>query len=388
MASDDAKDTEAKRGGADAPSTSGSGQIEPSLREDQIQNAVAFMAHPKVRDAGDDAKRSFLLRKGLTKAEIAEAFDRVRMSSVDAVVAKGPDVVVSPGGVPGTAPTVAFSGQQVSAPQQAVALQGQGRTGTGSAGWSKAVLGLGVLAAGSYAFTRYAAPYIQNWLWPGGAPVERVEALEHSQKTTKTTVDNVETICTEVRYRTTSLENSMRNLAKDVRSLSLKVDRLLASQQKLPNGLNGSMPVVNEAVPERPALTGDSHLEEESRQPGYMEVLSMIANDHETGHDGALVGSKSGTSSISLHLHKPWESTMVGCTTDDVLRPVNSTAVDQNGAAASGAFPAQNTLPGGVAGWTPPPLPTPTLGANAVQGPNDVQVANAENGAEVVESDT
>jgi len=281
--------------------------------------------------------------------------------------------------VPGTAPSAAFSGQHVSAPQQAVSQQGQGRN---SAGWSKAVLGLGVLAAGSYAFTRYAAPYIQNWWWPGGAPIERVEALEHSQRTTKTTVDNVETICTEVRYRTTSLENSMHNLAKDVRSLSLKVDRLLANQQKLPNGLNGSLPAVKEAVPERPALTGDSHLEEETNQPGYMEVLSMIANDHGAGHDRGLVGSKSGTSSISLHLHKPWEGSMVGSTTEDVLRPASSTAIDQNRAAASGVLSAQNTLPGGVAGWTPPPLPTSTLGANAAQG------ANAENGAEVVEGNT
>lgn len=47
------------------------------LREDQVQNAVKFLSHPKVRGSPVVYRRSFLERKGLTKGEIDEAFRRV-----------------------------------------------------------------------------------------------------------------------------------------------------------------------------------------------------------------------------------------------------------------------------------------------------------------------
>ncbi|RDX64980.1 Peroxisomal membrane protein PEX14, partial [Mucuna pruriens] len=47
------------------------------LREDQIQNAVKFLSHPKVRGSPVIYRRSFLEKKGLTKEEIDEAFQRV-----------------------------------------------------------------------------------------------------------------------------------------------------------------------------------------------------------------------------------------------------------------------------------------------------------------------
>ncbi|RWW61818.1 hypothetical protein BHE74_00031107, partial [Ensete ventricosum] len=49
----------------------------PSLREDQMQNAVKFLSHPKVRSSPVVHRRSFLEKKGLTKEEIDEAFRRV-----------------------------------------------------------------------------------------------------------------------------------------------------------------------------------------------------------------------------------------------------------------------------------------------------------------------
>lgn len=51
--------------------------ISEPIREDQVQNAVNFLAHPKVRDSLVIYKRSFLERKGLTREEIDEAFRRV-----------------------------------------------------------------------------------------------------------------------------------------------------------------------------------------------------------------------------------------------------------------------------------------------------------------------
>lgn len=47
------------------------------MREDQIQNAVNFLQHPKVRGSPVVHRRSFLEKKGLTKEEIDEAFRRV-----------------------------------------------------------------------------------------------------------------------------------------------------------------------------------------------------------------------------------------------------------------------------------------------------------------------
>ncbi|TKY73499.1 Peroxisomal membrane protein PEX14 [Spatholobus suberectus] len=47
------------------------------MREEQIQNAVKFLSHPKVSGSPVVHRRSFLEKKGLTKEEIDEAFRRV-----------------------------------------------------------------------------------------------------------------------------------------------------------------------------------------------------------------------------------------------------------------------------------------------------------------------
>ncbi|KAF2315938.1 hypothetical protein GH714_040733 [Hevea brasiliensis] len=47
------------------------------MREEQVQNAVKFLSHPKVRGSPVMYRRSFLERKGLTKEEIDEAFRHV-----------------------------------------------------------------------------------------------------------------------------------------------------------------------------------------------------------------------------------------------------------------------------------------------------------------------
>ncbi|KAL6959793.1 hypothetical protein U1Q18_039947 [Sarracenia purpurea var. burkii] len=67
------------------PKTEASGEIPPTsvfvnsepMREEQVQNAVKFLSHPKVRGSPVIYRRSFLEKKGLTKEEIDEAFRRV-----------------------------------------------------------------------------------------------------------------------------------------------------------------------------------------------------------------------------------------------------------------------------------------------------------------------
>lgn len=52
------------------------------IREEQVQNAVKFLSHPKVRGSPVIYRRSFLERKGLSKEEIDEAFRRVPVRNV------------------------------------------------------------------------------------------------------------------------------------------------------------------------------------------------------------------------------------------------------------------------------------------------------------------
>ncbi|KAK4744360.1 hypothetical protein SAY87_010672 [Trapa incisa] len=47
------------------------------IRPEQVENAVKFLSHPKVRGSPVMYRRSFLEKKGLTKEEIDEAFKRV-----------------------------------------------------------------------------------------------------------------------------------------------------------------------------------------------------------------------------------------------------------------------------------------------------------------------
>ena len=76
-----------------------SAETPKSIREDQVNNAVAFLTHPKVsledsefwstcsyctifvsfqvRDSTEESKKTFLESKGLTEEEIEEAFQRV-----------------------------------------------------------------------------------------------------------------------------------------------------------------------------------------------------------------------------------------------------------------------------------------------------------------------
>ncbi|KAF7838332.1 peroxisomal membrane protein PEX14 isoform X2 [Senna tora] len=53
------------------------------MREEQVQNAVKFLSHPRVRGSPIIYRRSFLEKKGLTKEEIDEAFRRVPDSHPD-----------------------------------------------------------------------------------------------------------------------------------------------------------------------------------------------------------------------------------------------------------------------------------------------------------------
>ncbi|XP_022921771.1 peroxisomal membrane protein PEX14 isoform X1 [Cucurbita moschata] len=114
------------------------------IREDQVQNAVKFLQHPRVRGSPVVYRRSFLEKKNLTKEEIDEAFRRVPDPPSNAQTATvsqdGPVNTVQP--QPSTQSLQTVSG--VAPPAGGVSRQG---TVTRSRfHWSQAILAVGLLA--------------------------------------------------------------------------------------------------------------------------------------------------------------------------------------------------------------------------------------------------
>ncbi|KAL0421798.1 UNVERIFIED_CONTAM: Peroxisomal membrane protein PEX14 [Sesamum latifolium] len=130
------------------------------IREEQVQNAVKFLSHPKVRGSPVIHRRAFLERKGLTKEEIDEAFRRV------------PDPTPS---VQTTEPVVTNRDVQTQVPTQV--LQSNPVLPAGGASkletdsrfrWSYAILAVGFLAvsgAGTVVLFKNAIiPRLKSWI--------------------------------------------------------------------------------------------------------------------------------------------------------------------------------------------------------------------------------
>eukprot|EP00884_Botryococcus_braunii_P019448 jgi/Botrbrau1/6187/Bobra.0344s0027.1 len=134
-------------------------EIPPQLREDQIQNALAFLNHPKVRSAADSSKREFLTKKGLTEAEINEAFRRVPAA---------PPVTAPTPTVPSAAPPKPYPTATVEAmqPLQIVPAQPQ-QPEQQPIRWTQVAIGVGFLAATAYTLQQYVVPHVLAWLRPG-----------------------------------------------------------------------------------------------------------------------------------------------------------------------------------------------------------------------------
>ncbi|XP_027329289.1 peroxisomal membrane protein PEX14 isoform X2 [Abrus precatorius] len=116
------------------------------LREEQVQNAVKFLSHPKVRGSPVIYRRSFLEKKGLTKEEIDEAFQRVPDSAP----------TVQTAGVNQDGQLKSSSNIQQQAQQQTLQPGLPASTGVNSSSgslsrprfhWSHALIAVGLLAA-------------------------------------------------------------------------------------------------------------------------------------------------------------------------------------------------------------------------------------------------
>nr|XP_007155426.1 hypothetical protein PHAVU_003G200200g [Phaseolus vulgaris]ESW27420.1 hypothetical protein PHAVU_003G200200g [Phaseolus vulgaris] len=116
------------------------------LREDQVQNAVKFLSHPKVKGSPVLYRRSFLEKKGLTKEEIDEAFRRVPDSAP----------TVQTGGVNQDGQLKSSSNNQQQTQQKTLQPISPASTGVNTSSgtlphsrfhWSHALIAVGLLAA-------------------------------------------------------------------------------------------------------------------------------------------------------------------------------------------------------------------------------------------------
>ncbi|KAI7986958.1 Peroxisomal membrane protein PEX14 [Camellia lanceoleosa] len=158
--------TEASRG---ISSTSVFVNSEP-MREEQVQNAVKFLSHPKVRGSPVIYRRSFLEKKGLTKEEIDEAFRRVPdpPQNVSSVQPAGTNQDGQMKPLSNVQPQVSTQTLQPSAAAPAGVISKVGTLTQSRFHWSHAVFAVGLLAlsgAGTAVLFKNAiVPRLKSWI--------------------------------------------------------------------------------------------------------------------------------------------------------------------------------------------------------------------------------
>ncbi|RWR85585.1 peroxisomal membrane protein PEX14 isoform X1 [Cinnamomum micranthum f. kanehirae] len=159
------------------------------MREEQVQNAVKFLSHPKVRGSPVIYRRSFLEKKGLTKEEIDEAFRRVPDPP--------PNITGAPTASPnsdGQLKSHTSSQPQVppQAPQPAAILTSTAATSGPTLlqsrfHWSHMLLAVGLLAASSAGtavlFKNAVVPRLKSWIRKVVTEQDDSEMKENSKPT-------------------------------------------------------------------------------------------------------------------------------------------------------------------------------------------------------------
>lgn len=138
------------------------------IREDQVENAVKFLSHPKVTGSPVMYRRSFLERKGLTKEEIDEAFRRVP-DPTSAAATFQPVVTTQDGRTNSSSNVQQQAPTQIAQPSQILPVGSISATGTLSRfHWSYALFAVGFLAASGFGtivlFKRAIVPRLKSWI--------------------------------------------------------------------------------------------------------------------------------------------------------------------------------------------------------------------------------
>lgn len=138
------------------------------IREEQVQNAMKFLSHPKVRGSPVIYRRSFLERKGLTKEEIDEAFRRVP-DKMPTVSTTQPAVTSQDGQIKPSSNVQQQPTAQALQPTSIVPVGSTSKIGMPSQfHWYHAVLAVGFLAASgcgaAVVFKKSVVPRFKSWI--------------------------------------------------------------------------------------------------------------------------------------------------------------------------------------------------------------------------------
>ncbi|KAK9837860.1 hypothetical protein WJX74_006450 [Apatococcus lobatus] len=186
------------------------------LSEVKVQNAVAFLSHPKVKSASVESKRSFLEGKGLNAAEIDEGFRRVPEAITGGVGAGAQTVPTKPFPVGGSATTLnALQPGQAAYPQQIVVHQPPPVPQPQPIRWTQVVVGAGALLAGAYAVKQYVIPFTsqayERW---AGKPLFGQSAAEKAAE-----ARTAELIAKAIQAQTSELRSAVDSLKEMVKGL-------------------------------------------------------------------------------------------------------------------------------------------------------------------------
>lgn len=273
-------DDEGKQQAEEGPATSSLEPPEPvpstpiAPREDQIQNAVTFLSHPKVRGSSVDSKRSFLQKKGLTEAEIAESFKRVPETSDTTVAAPASSTTGQLAQISRPQkpfPTATSSGQAYGHSQ---ALQPQQALQPAGYRWSQVALGAGLVAVTFWGVRRMVLPYATQWYrsWIGKPDMSKRE--EQSQIAT-ILADAIKAQTAELRSSVDSMKEMLKKYERG-RSGSDSKDSITLPE--LRQELRSFASTLNDF---RPAPSGSSTAQvPEAFQRQLTEIKSMLARMH------------------------------------------------------------------------------------------------------------
>lgn len=281
------------------------------LREDHVQNAVAFLNHPKVHGSSEDAKRSFLERKGLTAAEMAEAFRRVPSdlpgSASASAVAPAPYAAGATVDRPAAAAPVYVAGP-LAAPQQVAAPQ--------SIRWTQVALGLTILGAGAYALKQLLLPHIL-------AAYDRWTAsvAAKARKMTSDDAAAADKLAVAIQAQTEEMRATVAGMKETV--AALHVDDLRSTLIELKNSIQGRKDseegAISKADLRRELRSFATTLSEYNGVSGQgddtsewkEEVREMKQLLSQAVRSGALGSpARSGTESVAMHT--PWSSPNAG----------------------------------------------------------------------------
>eukprot|EP01024_Parvocaulis_polyphysoides_P022034 TRINITY_DN20505_c0_g1_i1.p1 TRINITY_DN20505_c0_g1~~TRINITY_DN20505_c0_g1_i1.p1 ORF type:complete len:352 (+),score=52.37 TRINITY_DN20505_c0_g1_i1:142-1197(+) len=164
------------------------------INEEKVENAVAFLLHPKVIGSGDNQKRVFLQRKGLNSLEIQEAFKRSSEQQKNyKLIQQNPSGSTNPYHVT----------QHSIIPSQNYTLWARS---------AQVAVGVGLVAGLAFALKQWISPLLRKW-------VDQWSGKEESR--------NEEEVVTQMRKAT----DAMQNVATDLKEQLQQMAQVLVTQQ-------------------------------------------------------------------------------------------------------------------------------------------------------------